>query len=298
MRARQSHVLWLIENAPRSKIAGTPTACLERDEDDESYEQARGLWLKHLEANPHDTAILGNAANFFILRDMALSEKLLQTARSLEPRNPQWSDRLGHLYHLRAGREDTDLRENSATALREFKAAEEVKLGVPWHADEPEAAGQDAQVAVTTLLTRMHSLPDLAKTACDAGEFEEAARYANDLLELTQSDRLPPFFRNEGNAIHDGNLVLGRCALIDGKVEEAKKYLLAAGMTPGSPQLGSFGPNMTLAKALLERGEVGTVVEYFELCRRFWKMGGTELDEWIAQAQGGEIPDFGANLRY
>jgi hypothetical protein len=65
-------------------------------------------------------------------------------------------------------------------------------------------------------------------------------------------------FKNEwsyGNTIHHANLVLGRVKLFEGDVEAAKKYLELAGKTPGSAQLNSFGPNMNLAKELLEKGE-------------------------------------------
>jgi len=55
---------------------------------------------------------------------------------------------------------------------------------------------------------------------------------------------------------------------------------------------------MSLAKGLLESGERDAVLEYFEECRTFWKMGVGKLDEWSARVRKGEIPDFGANLRY
>jgi len=35
---------------------------------------------------------------------------------------------------------------------------------------------------------------------------------------------------------------------------------------------GLFGPNVSLAKDLIEKGERDTVVEYFEACRKFWKV--------------------------
>lgn len=72
----------------------------------------------------------------------------------------------------------------------------------------------------------------------------------------------------------------------------------AAGDTPGSPQLNSFGPNMTLARDLLQRGETAPVLAYFEQVRRFWKMGGGRLDAWSAAVEAGRIPDFGGNLLY
>lgn len=86
-----------------------------------------------------------------------------------------------------------------------------------------------------------------------------------------------------------------------GDLEHAKNYLIKAGETPGSPQLGSFGPNMSLAKELLEVGETAVVLEYIDLCEKFWQpqlraMFGA--DEWKGQIENGEIPDFKANLFY
>ena len=83
-----------------------------------------------------------------------------------------------------------------------------------------------------------------------------------------------------------------------GDVTNAKKYLLEAGKTTGSAQLNSFGPNMTLAKELLEKGEKETVLKYFESCAKFWALGKTRLSGWTLEVKAGKIPDFGANLRY
>ena len=64
----------------------------------------------------------------------------------------------------------------------------------------------------------------------------------------------------------------------------------------GSPVLGSFGPNTALAKELLEHGERETVLEYFELCSRFWDP--EKLGVWADLVRAGRIPDFGGNLLY
>jgi hypothetical protein len=74
--------------------------------------------------------------------------------------------------------------------------------------------------------------------------------------------------------------------------------LIAAGKSPGSPVMDSFGPNMTLAKDLLEKGERDTVLEYFMLCHKFWKMDHGKLDKWMQEVMDGKNPDFGANLFY
>ena len=142
---------------------------------------------------------------------------------------------------------------------------------------------------------RFYALDDAAKQSFEVGKTEDARKYAKDLLTLAQK-----FQRdwNYGNAIQDGNLVLGRIALKEGRTEEAKEYLLEAGKSPGSPQMNSFGPNMSLARDLLEKGEREEVLQYFELCRKFWKMGQEQLDQWTKDVKAGKTPDFGANLVY
>ena len=140
---------------------------------------------------------------------------------------------------------------------------------------------------------RWLALGDAAKAALWVGHVGEARQLAEELKALT-----PNYHGNwnYGNAIHDYNLVFGSIALGAGDVAASKRFLLAAGRTPGSPQLDSFGPNMSLAKALLIVGERQTVIEYFDLCREFWPRN--ELTTWKKEVQKGKIPDFGANLVY
>ena len=99
-----------------------------------------------------------------------------------------------------------------------------------------------------------------------------------------------------GIAIHDGNMVLGRIALREGRRQEAKDYLLKAGSSPGANTLNSFGPNMNLAKDLLQVGERDTMVAYFHECERFWHR--QNLKSWEYDAAIGNVPDFGTNLYY
>jgi len=147
----------------------------------------------------------------------------------------------------------------------------------------------------STEIGRFYALRNAAKESFENGKVEDARKYANELLAL--AEKFPGDW-NYGNAIHDGNVVLGRIVLKEGQVEEAKKYLLEAGKSPGSPQMNSFGPNMTLARDLVEKSEKETVLQYFELCRKFWKMGQERLDQWTKDVKAGQTPDFGANLIY
>ena len=103
---------------------------------------------------------------------------------------------------------------------------------------------------------------------------------------------------NYGNAIFYGNLVLGRIALQRGDIKESVARLLAAGATPGSPQLNSFGPNMSLAKDLLAKGQTEPGLNFLAACKSFWKMDQGRLDQWIATIRAGDKPDFTSNLAY
>lgn len=56
---------------------------------------------------------------------------------------------------------------------------------------------------------------------------------------------------------------------------------------------------MTLANELLEKNEREVVLEYFKLCRTFWKLHKDDkLKLWVEQVTSGKTPDFGANLYY
>ncbi len=266
--ARRKHILWIIANRPEARIAGEPYCELDANIDRSGYAHAKNLWLNQTKSHAQDTRILGHAAWFFLRSDEALAESLLKQAQQLEPGNPHWPDQLGLLYGLR--------HEGNAAgkALAEYEQAQAV--------DRSE-------------YSRYVRLDKLAKSAFDAGETEKAARYASELLNASGAH---PKDWNYGNAIHHGNTVLGRIALKQGDIRQAGEFLLKAGATPGSPQLNSFGPSMTLARELLEKGETETVLQYFELCRKFWKMGGAQLDNWTRGVKAGQTPDFEANLRY
>lgn len=153
--------------------------------------------------------------------------------------------------------------------------------------------------------SRWCALNRAAKESLNQGHDPDAISFAEEM------ERLAPKYTkdwNYGNAIQDFNIVLGRLDLKSGDTAKAKKHLLAAGHSKSSPQMDTFGPNMTLAKELLVKGEKDVVLEYFELCRKFWAkdkdtdsldaMHSERLDQWKKDVENGRIPDFGANLDY
>ena len=143
---------------------------------------------------------------------------------------------------------------------------------------------------------RFLTLTTRAKRAADRGNHERAANLARELLAL--AERYPHDW-NYGNALHHAHIVLGRVGLARGDIEAARNELLLAGQTPGSPQLNTFRPNMSLAAELLRRGESSAVLEYLHRCGRFWSMGGGDnLAEWTGDVEHGRHPSFGPNLAY
>ena len=141
--------------------------------------------------------------------------------------------------------------------------------------------------------SRFLRLDGVAKRALERGETTKASSLARELLRLADSFKED---WNYGNAIHAGHILLGRVALQNGNVKEASEQLLLAGLTPGSPQLNSFGPKMRLATELMCVGETDAVLKYFDLCREFWTVGTDRLDSWSSQVLDGKTPDFGLNL--
>jgi outer membrane lipoprotein-sorting protein len=174
----------------------------------------------------------------------------------------------------------------------EMPTSRGISLAATWE-DRYRKATKDLEGAHDDL-DRFVAVGSVAKAAFEVGRIEEARRRAQQALDLA-----PRFRRNwnYGNAIHDGHMVLGRVALRNGDLATAKRELIAAGKTPGSPQLDTVGPNMSLAKELLDRNQRQAVGAYFSLCELFWERRET-LRAWAAIAERGEVPDFGPSLRY
>jgi hypothetical protein len=199
-----------------------------------------------------------------------LSGQLLDRAIALDPKNSDW----------RGQRIEATILNSNFNGLSAPDAWTSVKADL-------DALSGDA---------RYYNLAHAAELAEHAGKADEAVTLAQELLSNASGRK----DWNTSNALHAGNLVLGKVALDRGDVAAAEAYLIesASSIPTGSPQLNSFGPNMSLALALLKAGHQKAVLQYFELCRAFWKMGGTKLDTWSSEVADGKTPQFGANLVY
>lgn len=270
-KAHQELAIWMIENHSASEILGNPETRVNEYVNKEGYARAKALWLKNVETHSDNPQVYASAAAFFLFSDRSKAEVYLKKAQSLEPKNPKWTSQLAQFYKLGLSQlNGQERKQTAAKALTEFEKS----------------------FALLPGLQRQYLLTNMAKTAFEAEQYEKAEKFSKQLLVSTKVNN----DWNTGNAIHHGNQVLGRIALKNDDLESAKSYLLASGKTPGSPQLNSFGPNMTLAQELLEQGKKEAVLKYFDLCGNFWN--NDKLKTWKQQVTDGETPEFGANLNY
>jgi hypothetical protein len=97
---------------------------------------------------------------------------------------------------------------------------------------------------------------------------------------------------DSADAIYSGNLILAQAALDNDDVAGAGRYLLEAATTKGTPKIQENGPDTSIARVLLQRGERDTVVQYFEKCRNFWPQGAAVLTRWETAIRAGRQPNF------
>lgn len=271
----QRHVLWLIEHCPDSALAGSHEARIDpvSGGSTDGYQRAKQLWLQQVEKFPTNVKVLINAAEYMSFWDVKIGRELLEKALLLDPRDAEASTLLARSFMLQRMRTES---------VEEQKALAQKALILRERALESQQG-----------LFRFYALEEVAEAALEAGEIIKAQQYAGELLQSASEKRSD---WNYGNAIHNGNILLGRIALQNGDIPGAKRHLVAAGETPGSPQLNSFGPNMSLAKELFEKGEAETVLTYLQSCTKFWEMGKDRLETWITAVKAGTKPDFSSNL--
>jgi len=276
--SRREHTLWVIRNQPTSNLAGRFEAAFDGDTlDPDGVQQAKTLWSHLVEQEPNDAIILYNAGKFFSwVDDWQKSEELIERAFAVAPDNHEIASSLGGLY-WRDARHASTPEKSKSMADRALKVYERALRDT----HEPRE--------------RLRDLPNAAQAAFESGDYELAAAYSREGLTLALD---PEYVASNADAIHYGNIVLGRIALRRGDMGVASAHLLKAAEVRDSPHLATFGPNMMLARELLENGERKSVLEYFDLCGKFWTSDERKLSHWRASVLSGGVPDFGANLHY
>src|SRR5581483_732491 len=311
---KRNHVFWLIKNRPDSEIAGLPAAHLSS-----GYFQGRALWLEQVEAQSSNRAVVLNAARFLDRKDIgSVAEKLLTLANDLAPDEFEYGERLGHYYYLRLFTESgvqrtvtaaksVDLlaravNQMKSTPVMQYSSTSVESKNLP--SDFAKLLNQKAVVERDVFV--VETLQDAAMAGIESNQLGRAASMASESLvqikTLIDSGQfgdddlgklLVPAFDNLGEARHRGNLILCKIALDNGDMASARKYLVESANTHGSAVLDSFGPDLSLAKEMLAKGEKEAVIQYLQGCSRFWKSRREDIAVWVQAINAGRKPDFG-----
>ncbi len=161
---KAEHVLWVIRSIPDSgKLHWVMP--LRLNPRDEGYVEAREAWLRNLETNKGNLAVLGNAIDFFLVTDQNLAESLLKEAAALDSKDPRWPRDLGHLYmrQLFFVRQPIDTTGNT-------------RRSVAWTA---HLQFERALELTRSFSGKNYLLVDLAKSAFEAGEMKLAKKHAD-----------------------------------------------------------------------------------------------------------------------
>lgn len=261
------------------------------------YETIKKRWLACLEEDPDNLKSISGAAGLMEvrepdlaiieIRELDLARNLLEPASALEPLEAsRWVWRLVLLRAQQRRVLDATLALTLKPAEQAIRALQDAERQIAT-AKGMSGGGREPQYIV------------LPRLAFNAEDMIKARTYAEELLAMTQRDEWSPDWT--GTAVHEGNLVLGRVAVREGKLSEAITFLHRSGNVAYLSNMRE--PDMSLAKDLLEAGEAAAVLAYFEQSRPLWvqmqgELAGELLDLWAAEVRQGYIPKFDTSLSY
>lgn len=126
-----------------------------------------------------------------------------------------------------------------------------------------DASGEPEEPAVRDLRAYFE-----ARAALRDGDVQTARRTLEHLQSVASQPA--PDDWDHGNVTHNSHILAGLLNLEDGLVDEAAADLHQAGQARPTPQLMSFGPDLTLAWALLKLGRDDDALSYFRAVSAFW----------------------------
>ena len=234
-----------------------------------SYSAVRAAWQQALEQSNVDPEVRIHAACFSGIQEPEWSCTLLEQAHVLDSKSDKAASLLGNTY-LRMSRPSRRSGRTQVDHNLALKALEwfEIALKITRNPNSVTWAGA---------------------AAFGAGLDDKALAYAEELLNNFAVGR---FGSIDGDAVFHGHNLLGRVALRRGDEAEACRELLESARTHGSPVLGSFGPELALAKELLAKGHREPVLQFLIECQRFWKHHRATVERWCNELRAGCTPTF------
>jgi hypothetical protein len=265
-----AQAMWWLDHHPDSSVAWLSTRWWSTRSNDPDTANLRSAWLQAEHRHPSNPRVVAGAGLFIEGSDPDLAMQLWRRAVRLDLTKVEdpvqiCGEILRSLRHREHRSSDQDYTFKHVISL----ARTRVK---PGNAEEQTLSREFA-----------------CRIALACGEDEIARQLATGLTNPS-TNRSDDWFVD--SAEHHGHIVLGSLALKANDMANAILRLLAAGRVQSGFSLPMRGPDMQLAKHLLERDERDVVLEYIDLCARFWESGGHRLSAWKMDVAQGRIPDF------
>ncbi len=274
---RAEHILWLIEDQPDRQIVGTPHCWIERE--DPNFARACDAWKRVLGSRTVAPIMILNAAGFFRLSDPDQCRQLLERGEREEPSWPNWASSLGEQIFCSVRVARTTMGSGRTPDANEDQLKTLANQALGHFVRALALAPSDAW--------RFELNEDCARAALASGGIEQAARYADAILDLAPTCMDD---RHRSDRMHSAHIVRGHVAIEAGDVGAAKRELeqAAAQGSEQAPVLRSFGPDFSLAQRLLAIGELEAVRAYLDRCATFWDPA--RVARWQDALERGERP--------
>ncbi len=265
---RLTSILWMIDHRTADPLAASAYCQLNPADNADDYAKGKAAWDAQLTAHPNSAPIAANAAAYYAVSDFDAAVALLQQAITLEPKNADWPQRLAETYEQQFAFHKDDAPRLAPLALQLRQSAYNLTPNAGY---------------------RFGVLVRMPADAIAASDVIAARRYARQLLATAPKFKTSPYY---GDALYWGNMALGEVAFRAGRIDDAEDALNSAAQSPGSDALKSTGPDFTLAKELLTKGERTPVHDYLTACKKLWPAGAQRLGAWLNTLDNGGTPDF------
>jgi hypothetical protein len=276
------HKLWFIENHPDSDFLNGFEVQRYYEAKDKEYIRLRDAWLKKLGENPKNIEIRKQISQFVKNPEPELAKKILFEGEKIVPENYKVCKLL---FDLLIDELD-DAKDNKLDTKKKNELIEQIYLygTKTWHLTKSDRTYQATS-------DRGNTLVDLIEYAFDLGKIVEAKKMATELiLEYEDND----------NAVHIGNIILGRIALKENNIAKAKEYLAISIDVPLNARYEYLSNlDLKLAEELLKKGEKTAVIDYLEQCKKLRSIKGgygkvkiSQLTQWQINIKAGKPVSF------
>lgn len=288
-KARIKHRVWFIQNHPemieRKAIGFFDMSKFSKDPE---YDLLKAEWLKQVALHPRNSQVRLNAASFIRYVEPSAAISLLSEGEKIDPEEYEFPLKLADIY------------ESRSTSPKVEAARQRSYLTLALEKGEQALSQIKKERSRERDRDRKELLKTLSKVGLELKQYDRTRAFATELILDFGDD---PYEFGYEEAVHKGNIVLGRIALAENDIAKAKEHLLIAiKATLRSEFVWLSEIDLDLARELLAKGEKDAVVEYLRLCLSLrerdkeaeerYKSEISALKSWQEQIKTGKVPSL------